>query len=79
MLISFVCIAADSLVRIFLLIPCGLYSLFPQFFGSYEMLHAVFVGAAIDSYIEDLIVVLVSFIVGVPLLLAILKQKLLEK
>jgi hypothetical protein len=79
MLISFVCIAADSLARIFLLIPCGLYSLFPQFFGSYEMLHAVFVGAAIDSYIEDLIVVLVSFIVGVPLLLAILKQKLLEK
>jgi hypothetical protein len=42
------------------------------------MLHAVFVGAAVDSYIEDLIVVLVSFIVGVPLLIAILKQKMFE-
>jgi hypothetical protein len=77
-LISFVCIATDSLVRIFLLVPCGLYNLFPAFFGSFEMLYGIFVGAAIDSYIEDLIVVLVSFLVGVPLLVSILKLRLFE-
>jgi len=75
-LISFVCIATDSLVRVFLLIPCGGYSLFPEFFGSFELLYAVFVGAAIDSYIEDLIVVFVSFLVGVPLMISLSKLKL---
>ncbi len=78
-LISFVCIATDSLVRIFLLVPCGLYSLFPDFFGNFEMLYVVFVGAAIDSYIEDLIVVLVSFLVGVPLIISVSKLKIFEK
>jgi hypothetical protein len=77
-LISFVCTATDSLVRIFLLVPCGLYSLFPQIFGSFEKLYEVFVLAAIDSYIEDLIVVLISLLVGVPLLMSILKLRLLE-
>jgi hypothetical protein len=72
-LISFVTIATDSLVRIFLLVPVGLYNLFPDFFGTFEMLYAVFVGAAIDSYIEDLIVVIVSFVVGVPLILSLSK------
>jgi uncharacterized membrane protein len=75
-LISFVTIATDSLLRIFLLVPCGFYTLFPDFFGNYEMLYAVFVGAAIDSYIEDLIVVIISFVVGVPLILSISKLKL---
>jgi uncharacterized membrane protein len=78
-LISFVCIATDSLVRVFLLVPCGLYSLFPDFFGNFEMLYVVFVGAAIDSYIEDLIVVFVSFLVGVPLIISISKLKIFEK
>jgi hypothetical protein len=74
-LVSFVCIATDSLVRIFLLIPCGLYTLF---FSS-GALFTVFVGAAVDSYIEDFLVVIVSLIVGVPLLISLLKLKILEK
>ena len=78
-LISFVCIATDSLVRVFLLVPCGGYSLFPEFFGSFEMLYAAFVGAAIDSYIEDLIVVFVSFLVGVPLMISLSKLKFFKK
>jgi len=78
-LISFVCIATDSLVRVFLLVPCGGYSLFPEFFGSPELLYAAFVGAAIDSYIEDLIVVFVSFLVGVPLMISLSKLKFLKE
>jgi hypothetical protein len=75
-LVSFVCIATDSLVRVFLLIPCGLYT---TFFSSFEVLSAMFVGAAFDSYIEDVIVVVVSLVVGVPLLIGILKLKVLNK
>jgi hypothetical protein len=75
-LISFVCIATDSLIRIFLLIPCGLYSLF-TYFSTFESLYAIFVEAAAASYVEDLIVVIVSFTVGVPLLISLLKLKLL--
>ncbi len=75
-LVSFVCIATDSLVRIFLLVPCGLYSLF---FGSFEVLYMVFLEAAVSSYIEDLIVVLVSLIVGAPLLTTMVKLKILNK
>jgi len=73
--ISFVCIATDSLVRVFLLVPCGLHSLF---FGSFEELYTVFVLAATDSYIEDFIVVVVSFLVGVPLITSVLKLKIRE-
>jgi len=73
-LFSFVCIATDSLLRVFLLVPCGLHTLF---FTSFEGLYAVFVGAAFDSYVEDVIVVVVSFLVGTPLLLS--TSKLLRK
>ncbi|MGB9676263.1 MAG: hypothetical protein ACPL0C_03650 [Candidatus Bathyarchaeales archaeon] len=75
-LVSFVCIATDSLIRIFLLIPCGLYNLF-TYFSTFESLSTIFVEAAAASYIEDLIVVIVSFTVGVPLLISLLKLKLL--
>lgn len=75
-LVSFVCIATDSLVRIFLLVPCGLHSLF---FSSFDVLYGVFVEAAISSYIEDFIVVVVSLLVGAPLLLSMIKLKILEK
>lgn len=77
--ISFVCIATDSLIRIFLLVPCGLYSLFPEFFPSFDGLYLVFVGAAVDSYIEDAIVVIVSVLAGVPLLASVVKLKILER
>jgi uncharacterized membrane protein len=72
-LISFVTIATDSLVRVFLLVPCGLYSLF---FGGFDSLSVAFIEAAGFSYMEDLIVVIVSFVVGVPLILSISKLKL---
>ncbi|NWG10230.1 hypothetical protein HXY33_00515 [Candidatus Bathyarchaeota archaeon] len=71
-LISFVTIATDSLVRVFLLVPAGFHNLFP-YFADYDVLYAIFVAAAVDSYIEDLIVVIVSFIAGVPLILSLSK------
>lgn len=74
-LTSFVCVATDSLVRVFMLVPCGLHTLF---FPDFAALYEVFVGAAAISYIEDIIVVVVSFLVGVPLLTTALKLKLLE-
>jgi hypothetical protein len=74
-LISFVCVATDSLIRVFLLVPVGLHNLF---FTSFDELYGVFVGAAIDSYVEDFIVVIVSFIIGVPLLISIVKLRFFE-
>lgn len=68
--ISFIGTAMDSLTRIFLLIPVGLYALFGW---SFEAVYLVFVAGAIDSYIEDLLVVIVSFLVGAPLLIALRK------
>jgi hypothetical protein len=66
--LSFVGTVTDALTRIFLLIPVGLYS----FFGwTYGYVQGVFIMGAIYSYIEDVQVVLVSLIVGVPLLLAL--------
>jgi hypothetical protein len=68
--ISFICIATDALVRVFLLVPSGLYTLFTS---SPDVVYAMFVLGAIDSYIEDALVVIVSFVVGVPLVLALRK------
>jgi len=75
-LVSFVCVATDSLVRVFLLVPCGLYGLF---FTSFEALQAIFILGAVSSYIEDLIVVAISFLVGVPLAVAALRMGLLRR
>ncbi|MDH7607221.1 MAG: hypothetical protein QHH12_05590 [Candidatus Bathyarchaeota archaeon] len=75
-LISFVCIATDSLMRIFLLIPCGLHTLFFKDFGA---LYDVFVGAAAYSYVEDLIVVIVSLFAGAPLILTMFKFGFLKR
>lgn len=68
--ISFIGTVADSLTRVFLLVPAGLYRLF---FSSFESLSGVFIMGAAGSYIEDLIVVIVSVSVGVPLLVALRK------
>jgi uncharacterized membrane protein len=75
-LISFVCVATDSLVRVFLLVPCGLHTLF---FESFDLLQKEFAGAAVFSYFEDSVAVLVSFLVGVPLMVSVLKLKILGK
>lgn len=76
-IISFVCIATDALVRLFLLVPCGFYSLFLKI-TSFEDLQIAIVGPAVSSYIEDGLVVAVSLLVGVPLLVVISKLKLFQ-
>lgn len=69
-LVSFIGTVTDSLTRIFLFVPVGLYA----FLGlSFDELFFIFTTGATASYIEDIIVVAVSFLVGVPLLLAIQK------
>lgn len=69
-LISFTVIVTDSLVRVFLLVPAGLYNLFTLDFGT---LQGMFITAAGFSYLEDAVAVAISFLVGVPLLTRILK------
>ena len=67
-LVSFIGTVTDALTRVFLLIPAGFY----MFFGwSPEVVYSIFVMGAVDSYIEDVLVVIVSLVVGVPLLLAL--------
>lgn len=66
-LLSFVDTVMDSLTRVFLLIPAGLYNVFGW---SPEVVYYIFIEGAIGSYIEDVLVVITSFLVGVPLLIA---------
>lgn len=68
--ISFIGIVTDALTRVFLLVPIGLYNTFDW---SPEELYVVFVGGAINSYIEDALVVAIALLVGVPLLTALRK------
>jgi hypothetical protein len=67
-LLSFVATVTDALTRVFLLIPAGLYNVFgwPP-----EVVYYIFITGAIDSYIEDVLVVIVSILVGLPLLVAL--------
>jgi len=71
-LISFAIITADSLARVFLLVPCGLYSLF---FPDLGTLYINFVKDAIFSYLEDFIAIAVSFLIGVPLIIRVFKLR----
>lgn len=74
LLVAFISTVADSMTRVFLLIPGGLY----QFFGlSYEALaYEWFIPGAVGSYIEDLLVTTTTLIAGVPLLMSL--QKILH-
>jgi hypothetical protein len=67
-LISFIGTVTDALVRIFMLIPVGLYAFFAM---TDDIVLDVFVTGAIYSYLEDAQVVIISFLVGVPLLFAL--------
>jgi len=68
--ISFIGTVTDSLTRIFLLVPGGLY----LFLGwPPEAVFDAFVVGAAWSYFEDIFVVLVAFLVGVPILFALRK------
>jgi hypothetical protein len=69
-LIAFIGTVTDALVRVFLLIPVGLYMLF---LWSPEVVYSIFISSAIYSYIEDFLVVLVSSLVSPPLLAALRK------
>jgi hypothetical protein len=71
--ISFVGIATDSLIRIFLLIPCRLSTLF---FTTFEQVSSIFTGGAIVSYVEDSLVVVISLLISVPLIVNLSKQTL---
>jgi len=66
--ISFIGTVTDALTRVFMLIPVGLYTFFAM---TDDIVLNVFVTGAIYSYIEDAQVVIVSFLVGVPLLFAL--------
>ena len=67
-LVSFVAVATDALARVLLLVPVGLSSIITD---SPEVVYAIFVAGAVDSYIEDILVVIVTLVVGVPLLLVL--------
>lgn len=69
-LVSFIGTVTDALTRVFLLVPAGLYRLLTD---DPNVVYGIFVGGAIDSYIEDVLVVVVSFLVGVPLLVTLRK------
>ncbi|HUW47812.1 MAG TPA: hypothetical protein VMW36_03605 [Patescibacteria group bacterium] len=77
-LIGFVCIATDSLVRIFLLVPGGLYNVFSDF-ATFQSLQYIFTVSAAYSYIEDVVVVAVSLLVGVPLMVVLSKLQFFQE
>ena len=70
LLISFIGIATDALMRVFLLVPAGLHTLFTS---NPDVVYGLFVAGAAGSFIEDALVVAVSLAVGVPLLSALQK------
>jgi len=68
-LIYFVSTVTDSLVRVFLLVPARLY----EFFGlSFDVLRDfVFVPGAALSFAEDGVAIIMSILIGVPLIIAL--------
>jgi len=69
-ILAFIGTVTDALTRVFLLVPAGLYLVLGW---SPDLLYLIFVGGAIDSYIEGALVVLVSSLIGAPLLVALRK------
>ena len=74
-IVSFITVATDGLARVFLLIPAGYYSFL---MAQNEVLPA-FVGGAVNSFIEDALVIVVSLVVGVPIVLTLRKVLSLQK
>ena len=75
--VSFMTVATDGLIRVFLFIPAGWYS---SVLGlSPAEATAVFVAGGVDSFIEDALAVLITLFVGVPILLALRKVLDLRK
>lgn len=69
-LVSFISTVTDSLTRVFLLVPAGLYLIlgWPP-----EGVYWAFVVGAADSYLEDVLTVVTSLLVSVPTLIALRK------
>jgi len=69
-LVAFIGTVTDSLTRVFLLIPAGLYIVlgWPA-----EVVRIAFIAGAADSYIEDILVIIVMFIIGAPIIAALRK------
>jgi len=76
LLIAFVSTVADSMTRVFLMIPVGLHSLLVS---SEDELVAMFVFGAVGSYLEDLFVCITTLVAGAPLLAGLRKFLNLEK
>lgn len=73
--VSFISAVTDSLVRIFLFIPVGLYNLFAL---TPEIVYYIFVSGAVYSYFEDALVIAASLLAGVPILTKFKKLLKLE-
>jgi len=74
-LAAFIGVEADVLMRIFILIPMGFYALMGLTAGA---LYVAWLAGAVETPVESTISVLVTIIVGVPLLVTLEKSKLLE-
>jgi hypothetical protein len=70
-IVSFITVATDSLVRVFLFIPLGMYT---SVLGlSPEATTVAFIAGGVDSFIEDALVILITLVVGIPIVLALRK------
>ena len=69
-LVSFIGTVTDSLTRVFLLVPAQIYIVFEW---PPEVVYSIFTLGAVDSYIEDILVIIVSSLVGTPMLSALRK------
>jgi hypothetical protein len=74
-IVSFITVATDGFARVFLLIPAGLYSVLGM---TQDMVLPIFVGGGINSFIEDALVIVVSLVVGVPIVLTLRKAMNLQ-
>jgi len=75
-IVSFITVALDGLARVFLLVPVGLYSVLLM---TQSVVLTAFVSGGVNSFIEDALVVIVSLVVGVPIVLALRKVVDLKK
>jgi hypothetical protein len=75
-IVSFITVATDGLARVFLLVPAGLYGVLLM---TQSVVLTAFVSGGVNSFIEDVLVVVVSLVVGVPIVLALRKVINLKK
>jgi hypothetical protein len=74
-LVAFVSVELDVMVRVFMLTVLGLYQLYPI---PASLLAALFIAGAFQTPLEAVFCVLASTLVGVPVLIALEKGKILR-